>query len=250
MPFDVAMVRAALPGRRIEWFSEISSTMTIAAGMVREGCPSGSVAGADEQTAGIGRHGHSWDSKADAGLYVSIVLRLPVDVGALPVVMLALGLAARQAITKVSGIAADLRWPNDVMIDGKKCAGILAQFDSGAVIAGIGINVKHADFPAEIAPLATSLLLAGASVAREELLIALLRAIDEACELLITHGTPAILAAFVRASSYAAGRRVRFEREGATIEGVTRGLDASGFLLVREDNGRESTIFAGGVRPV
>jgi len=249
MPFDVEMVRAAFPGRRIEWFASAPSTMTIAAQLAREGCAPGTVAGADEQSAGMGRHGHSWHSNAEAGLYVSIVLRLPVGSNALPVVMLALGLAAQEAIAEVSGLAADLRWPNDVMIGGKKCAGILAQLDGQAIVAGIGINVNHEEFPDGIAPLATSLRLAGASVAREDLLIELLRAIDDACEMMIERGTPAILEAFARASSYAAGRRVRFERDGAMIEGVTRGLDASGFLLVREDNGKETTIFAGGVRP-
>jgi BirA family biotin operon repressor/biotin-[acetyl-CoA-carboxylase] ligase len=250
MPFDLARVRAALPGRRIEWFAITPSTMTIAAQLVREGCASRTVVGADQQSAGIGRHGHSWHSNADAGLYVSIVLRLPVGANALPVVMLALGLAAQEAIAKVSGMAADLRWPNDVMIGGRKCAGILAQLDSGAIVAGIGINVNHAEFPEEIASLATSLRLAGAIVAREDLLIALLRAIDDACEMLIAQGPPAILEAFSRASSYASGRRVRFEHDGATMEGITRGLDSAGFLLVRDDNGKDTTIFAGGVRPI
>lgn len=249
MPFDLERVRAAWPGRRIEWFASTASTMTIAAQLVLGGCASGTVVGADEQSAGIGRHGHSWHSNADAGLYVSIVLRLPMGANALPVVMLALGLAAQEAIAKTSGIAADLRWPNDVMIGGKKCAGILAQLEDGAIVAGIGINVNHEEFPEEIAPLATSLRLAGAYVEREDLLVALLRAIDDACEMLIAQGTPAILEAFTRASSYASGRRVRFERDGAMIEGVTRGLDASGFLLVRDDNGKDTTIFAGGVRP-
>ena len=249
MPFDIDRVREALPGRRVEWFASVPSTMTIAAQLVRENCASGTLVGADEQSAGIGRHGHSWHSNADAGLYVSVVLRLPVGSNALPVVMLALGLAAQEAIASVSGLAADLRWPNDVMIGGQKCAGILAQLESGAIIAGIGINVNHSQFPDDIAPLATSLRLAGATVAREELLIALLKSIDDACEMMIERGTPAILEAFLRASSYAAGRRVQFERDGEMIEGVTRGLDSSGFLLVREDSGRETTIFAGGVRP-
>lgn len=250
MPFDLTRVRAALPGRRIEWFSRTESTMMTASQFAREGCASGTVAGADEQSAGIGRHGHAWHSSAGDGLYVSIVLRLPVSADSLPVMMLALGLAAQEAIAKTSGIAADLRWPNDVIIDGKKCAGILAQIEDGAIVAGIGINVNHVQFPEDLADLATSLRLAGAIVSREDLLIALLRAIDDACQMMVECGSAAILEAFARASSYAAGRRVRFERDGAMIEGVTCGLDRSGFLLVREDNGKETTIFAGGVRPV
>ncbi len=83
--------------------------------------------------------------------------------------MLALGLATR-AIADITSLAPDLRWPNDVLLGEKKCAGILAQMEGDAVIAGIGINVSHASFPPEIAPLATSLTMAGASMSREEVL--------------------------------------------------------------------------------
>ncbi len=83
----------------------------------------------------------------DAGLYVSIVLRLALGPESLPLVMLALGLATRDAIADVTGLAPDLRWPNDVLLGEKKCAGILAQMEGDAVIAGIGINVGHSSFP-------------------------------------------------------------------------------------------------------
>jgi BirA family biotin operon repressor/biotin-[acetyl-CoA-carboxylase] ligase len=209
------------------------------------------VIGADGQVAGIGRHGHTWHSEAEAGLYVSIVLRLNVDANMLPVVMLSLGLAAQEAIAQTTGLAADLRWPNDVMINGKKCAGILAMLEGAAVIVGIGINVNHTIFPADVASLATSLRLEGKrDVSREDLLVALLQAIDVFTKILTDHGTRAILDMFTHASSYAQGRRVRVEQNGEMIVGTTCGLDASGFLVVRDDNGKETTILAGGVRPV
>jgi BirA family transcriptional regulator, biotin operon repressor / biotin---[acetyl-CoA-carboxylase] ligase len=245
MSFDMSH----FPDRRIEWYASIGSTMTRATELARGGCAAGTVVGADEQTAGVGRQGHRWHSETETGLYASIVLRVPVGANNLPLVMLMLGLAAREAIVEVSGLAADLRWPNDVLIRGKKCAGILAQLEGDAIIAGIGMNVGHTSFPEEIAPLATSLRLEGARVKREDLLAALLDAIDEHSKILIEQGAGAILRMFMRASSYAEGRRVRVEIDGATIEGITCGLDASGFLRVREDNGKETTILAGGVRP-
>jgi BirA family biotin operon repressor/biotin-[acetyl-CoA-carboxylase] ligase len=251
MPVDLQWVRERLPGRRIEWFSSIDSTMNAAAQLAREGCAWGTVVGADEQTAGIGRHGHSWHSEPQAGLYVSLVLRLPLGAEALPLVMLALGLATQQAIAQVTGLAADLRWPNDVLLGGRKCAGILAQLEGGVVIAGLGINVTHTRFPPEIADLATSLVLEGAAaVSREDLLLALIRAVDDCCRILTKDGAAAILDMFSRASSYAQGRRVRIEQQGAILEGVTCGLDPSGFLRLREENGKETTVLAGGVRPV
>jgi BirA family biotin operon repressor/biotin-[acetyl-CoA-carboxylase] ligase len=251
MPFDLQRVREQLPSRRIEWFESIDSTMNAAARLAREGCAPGTVVGADEQTAGVGRHGHSWHSEAGAGLYVSLVLRPPLGAEALPLVMLALGLATREAIAQVTGLAADLRWPNDVLLGGRKCAGILAQLEGGVVIAGIGCNVSHARFPPEIEELATSLRLEGAAaVSREDLLVALIRGVDDCCRILTTEGAAAILKMFNHASSYAQGRRVRVEQEGAILEGITCGLDPSGFLRLREENGKETTILAGGVRPV
>lgn len=250
MPFDAASVRERLPGRQIHWFPSVNSTMTLAATLARDGCPSGAVVGADGQVAGIGRQGHAWHSEAEAGLYVSIVLRMPIGSYALPVTMLALGLAAQEAIAEVTGLAADLRWPNDVMLGEKKCAGILAQLESGAVVAGIGINVNHTAFPREIEPLATSLCLEGRrGVSREDLFVALVRAIDNFAKILAEQGPSVILDMFTRASSYANGRRVRVEQSGVLIEGVTCGLDPGGFLVIREDSGKQTTILTGGVRP-
>jgi len=244
MPFD-------LPGRAVHWFPSIDSTMTVAAQLAREGCPSGTVVVADQQTAGMGRHGRSWHSEPGVGLYVSLVLRLELGSEAIPLVMLALGIGTQQAIAEVSGLAPDLRWPNDVLIHEKKCAGILANAEGDAIIAGIGINVSHAGFPPDLAPLATSLRLAGApEVSREELLAALVRSIDDTCRILVQQGPAVICEMFTHASSYARGRRVRVELDDGVIEGVTRGLTPSGFLVIRQDNGTETVILAGGVRPV
>jgi len=243
-------MKCDLPGRRVEWFPSLDSTMPVAARLAREGCASGTVVGADEQTAGIGRAGHSWHSEPDAGLYVSIVLRLALGPESLPLVMLALGLATRDAIADVTGLAPDLRWPNDVLLGEKKCAGILAQMEGDAVIAGIGINVNHASFPPEIAPLATSLMLAGASVSRQELLGPLVDSVDASCSVLKQRGPEAICKAFGLASTYVHGRRVRVDQDGLVLEGVTRGLEPCGFLLLRQDNGTVTKILAGGVRPI
>ena len=255
MPFNVDNVRARLPGRRIEWFSSVDSTMITAARLAGSGCASGTLVGAEQQAAGMGRQGRAWHSEPGAGLYVSFILRPPVVAGRIPLLMLALALAAREAIVATTGFEPDLRWPNDVLLGGKKCAGILAQMDAaGVVIAGIGMNVEHTRFPPELACIATSLLLEGAHTTREDLLAALAPAVDEFTALAATNPI-AILDCFTRASSYVQGRRVRADQDsagqgGATLAGVTCGLDSSGFLRLRQDNGVEVTIMAGGVRPV
>jgi BirA family biotin operon repressor/biotin-[acetyl-CoA-carboxylase] ligase len=158
-----------------------------------------------------------------------------------PVVMLSLGLAIRQAIG-----CGDIRWPNDVLLNGKKCAGVLAQLEGDTIIAGIGINVSQTGFPEDLDTPATSLLLEGATVSREDLLVALVECVDRYTRL----NADEILRQFTNASSYASGKRVRVETGITFLEGVTCGLDPAGFLKVREDNGTETTILAGGVRPV
>ena len=235
--FDLDWVRQRLPGRQVEWFATLDSTMTEAARLARAGCASGTVVVVDQQTAGMGRQGHSWHSEAGAGLYVSMVLRVPPN----PLLMLAIGLAAQKAI----GMGSDLRWPNDVLLGGRKCAGVLANSEAGAVIAGIGINVAHAGFPAELAKMATSLRLHGSSVTREQLLVDLVQQVEAFAAL----DAESIRTRFLESSSYAQGLRVRVEGEGRTIEGLTQGLNPAGFLIVREDNGKDTTILAGGVRP-
>jgi BirA family biotin operon repressor/biotin-[acetyl-CoA-carboxylase] ligase len=248
MPFDVVSVRARLPGRRIDWYSVIGSTMSVAGQLAREGVPSGTVVVADEQTAGVGRLGRKWDSQPDSGLYASIILRLAVEGASLPLTMLALGLAAKESIEALTDISPDLRWPNDVLIGGYKCAGILALWENDAIIAGIGVNVSQTSFPPNLETPATSLLLRGAKVRREDLLVQLLESTDRWTEMLTRHPEE-ILRRFAEASSYANGRRVRIDQPGRTLEGVTCGLDSSGFLLVREASGAQITILAGGVRP-
>jgi BirA family biotin operon repressor/biotin-[acetyl-CoA-carboxylase] ligase len=248
MSFHAEEVRSKLPARRVEWYPVVGSTMTVAAELAREGCPSGTVVGADEQTAGIGRLGRSWNSQPDAGLYVSLVLRVSLAAESIPLVMLALGLAAKEAIEALTDLHPDLRWPNDLLIEERKCAGILSQWEGSAIIAGIGINVNQSAFPEGLDTPATSLRLCGERVRREDLLIELVNAVDPSIDVLHRHPAE-ILRRFTAASSYANGRRVRVEQQGRTLEGVTCGLDPSGFLILREESGARTTILAGGVRP-
>jgi BirA family transcriptional regulator, biotin operon repressor / biotin---[acetyl-CoA-carboxylase] ligase len=231
---NIDSLRGALPERRIDYYPSIDSTMHAAASL-----PLGSVVIAGEQTAGQGRHGHTWHSAADAGIYCSIVL------DPAPALTLAIGLATVEAIAESTGIACDLRWPNDVMLDGKKCAGILVQLVEGKAIAGIGINVNHTEFPPDLAGEARSLRMHAHPATPHPLplapiLTALIPAVDRYAALPLDQ----ILDLFANASSYVSGRRVVVNE----IQGVTAGLDPAGFLKVRQDDGTVTLILAGGVR--
>jgi BirA family biotin operon repressor/biotin-[acetyl-CoA-carboxylase] ligase len=143
-----------------------------------------------------------------------------------------------------------LRWPNDVLLQSKKCAGILTQLESSAIIAGIGINVNHTVFPGKLSGLATSLRIEGGrTYSRERLLVELAASIDNYCRLLERDGREPVLRMFSLASSFVYGRRVEVDLGDSTLNGTTAGLNNSGFLILREDDGRESVILAGGVRP-
>ncbi len=250
MPIDLPWLQSRLPERRMEWHDVIGSTMTEAGRLAAEGAPSGTVVGAEEQTAGQGRHGRRWHSEPGSGLYVSVVLRRSLAPATVPVITLALGLAAQEAILKSTNLACDLRWPNDVLIQSKKCAGILTVLEGSAIIAGIGINVNHSSFPVELGAIATSLRIASGRVqSRERLLVELLMSIDAYCDLLETEGRGPVIEMFARASSYVSGRRVCVDLDGSELHGTTAGLNDSGFLMLQRDDGTSSVIVAGGVRP-
>ena len=194
MPLDVEQIRWRLPQRDVVWFDRIDSTMPEAARLAAAGAPAGTLVLAEEQTAGQGRHGRSWYSERGSGLYVSIVLRPAVEADSMPVLTLALGLAAQEAIASVTGVLCEMRWPNDLLAHGRKCAGILCQTADSAVVAGIGINVNHDVFPAELSELATSLrMMTGRLHSREDLLIELAASADKYCKLLEERGADQVL---------------------------------------------------------
>jgi BirA family biotin operon repressor/biotin-[acetyl-CoA-carboxylase] ligase len=220
------------PERRILRFPSVDSTQRLAAAE-----PLGTVVLADEQTSGQGRHGHTWHSEPGAGIYCSIVL------APTPLLTLALGVATIDAIAQSTGITCDLRWPNDLMLANRKCAGILVQLIDGRAIAGIGINVNHTSFPPELE--ATSLRIHSHRVVdRESILEALLPAIDSVTQ----EDAETILRLFAHASSYVAGRRVTVDQPGGLITGTTAGMNSEGHLIVRKDDGTDTLILAGGVR--
>lgn len=250
MPLQIEEIRATYPLRPIHYFPIIDSTMAEATRSIEAGESDGAIIIAEEQTAGIGRLGRAWHSEADVGTYCSFILNLPVPAETIPVLTLTFGLATAEAIEKAAGVSCDLRWPNDVLINHKKTAGILIQLHNHTVIAGIGINVNHTSLPEGLRTPATSLRIeSGQPQSREQVLIELIRAVDGFCKMLLEQGPSTILTAFSRKSSFVMNRRVVIE-EGPTVQrGTTAGLDSRGFLLLREDSGAVKTIYAGGVRP-
>jgi BirA family biotin operon repressor/biotin-[acetyl-CoA-carboxylase] ligase len=233
------------------WLRSTESTMRDAAKLAARDEPHGTVVVAEEQTAGIGRHGHTWHSAAGGGLYLSIILRLSLPPDALPVLTMALGLAAQCAVEEVCGIRCDIRWPNDLLLGEKKLAGVMVQAaDRGALIAGIGLNVNQSAFPEDLHAIATSLRLeTGREHSKEELLDGVVAGSLKYAALLRDIGKSQILKEFEGRSSYARGKAVAVDDGRRVFAGVTAGLDENGFLMVETPSGME-TVMAGGVRAV
>ena len=172
------------------------------------------------------------------------------------VLALAAGLAVRAAIEQVNPrVSPDLKWPDDVLLAGKKVCGILTEMNSEAtrvryVVMGIGINVNHASFPKELGNHATSLrMITGSEWSRVELAVALLKSLDQEYRQLTrtTDARKSILRRFAQQSSWVRGKRVRVEENGSRIEGITAGLDDRGFLQVSTVQGIQ-TVLSGTVR--
>ena len=248
------LLRGTIFETHLHHFYKIGSTNTAAMWAAAEGAPEGSVLVAEEQTAGRGRGANTWQSPRSTGIYCSVVLRPALAPSQVLILSLAGGLAVQAAIRQIdSRVAADLKWPNDVLIDGKKVCGILTEMNAEAtrvrhIVMGVGINVNQASFPQELA--ATSLrLVTGREWSRVELLAALLKSLDREYRELTQdrEAREAIVRRFAENSSWARGKRVRIEENGSSCEGITEGLDAGGFLLVRTANGLQ-TVLSGTVR--
>jgi BirA family transcriptional regulator, biotin operon repressor / biotin---[acetyl-CoA-carboxylase] ligase len=231
------------------------STNSDALAAARSAAPHGSVYFADEQTAGRGRGDHSWHSAAGEGLYVSVLLRPQLSAARLPLLPLAAGLAAAEAIRTVSGLSVDLRWPNDLLIGPRKIGGILVEANISSkglphavVVVGIGINVHQRAFPTGLATPATSLDLAsGERISRQTLLVVLLKSLErETSALSDSDAAKTIRERMEKNSTWIRGRSVRVHGPQA-CEGVTAGLDENGFLRVATAAG-VVTVQTGGLR--
>ena len=223
--------------------------MTEASKLLSTGSPHGTIVLADEQTAGVGRLGRIMGVAGGWGVYCSVLLKLPLPPASAPIGSLLIGLATANAIEHLTNLRSDLRWPNNVLINERKAAGILTQLVDKTMIAGIGINVNNLSFDPDLRTPATSLRLEcnGRLQSREGLVAHLLESLDAQCALLATEGVDSVLRTFNLVSSYAKGRRVVVEESGK--RGVTAGLDEHGFLMVRYEDGQLAHLVAGGVRP-
>ena len=233
-------------------FDTLESTNTEALNQARNGAAEGLCVTAREQTAGRGRYGRSWISGKDAGLFLSVVLRPKIEPIYFPLITLMSGVVVHDALAEL-GVQSDIKWVNDIHVDGKKICGILAETtdtnDGVAVIVGIGINMNSESFPPYLAASSTSVAEElGHAIGRDELIDALTRLLEKFYGILIGENGPTeIVEHWRKRSSYFEGKSVRAVMERETIFGTTAGLEPNGALRVAKSDGTIAIIQAGDV---
>jgi BirA family biotin operon repressor/biotin-[acetyl-CoA-carboxylase] ligase len=246
-------LKGSLFGKRIYHFFKTDSTNRVALELGHAGEPEGAVVLAEEQTAGRGRAGRVWHSDRAVGIYVTVLLRPRLAPVQAPLLTMMAGLSARSAVQAVTGLTADLKWPNDLLLNGKKTGGILTEMHAEPgqirfVIVGIGLNVNQEKLPGALADTATSLRVeTGKTQSRMELLVRLLREFENDYNRFLREGVESVVARFEEVSTYAKGKRVRVTNGMESYVGTTAGLGPEGLLQVERDDGKVMTVIAGDV---
>lgn len=246
-------IRTRWAGRPLRFYDELSSTNLQAKLDAENGAEQGTLIVADMQTAGRGRRGRTWSSPAGMNVYFTLILKPDFQVELASMVTLVMGLAVAEGIHKTCGVEARIKWPNDIVIGGKKVCGMLAEMSTERdfihyVVMGVGINVRRQEFVPEIADRATCLEQeCGRPVPRAELIANVMEAFEEYYDIFRRDGS---LAAFLdRYNSLLAGvgGEVRVLDPKGEFQGVSRGVNSTGELLVEREDGTVEAVYAGEV---
>jgi len=238
-------------GKKVVHLDTTESTNSYAASILADGIAEGTVVIAEEQTAGRGRSGRVWSSEKGQNLTFSIILKPKVPPASIGVISLYAALGVAEAVRDITGMPADCKWPNDVLLSGRKLCGILsdASIEGGtlsSVVLGIGLNVNQTEFPPEIRPTPTSLRLAtGRWFDRVNVLSSVLERLESRYEDLQSQRFDAIIRAWESMASMMGGE-IRIATHDGVLAGIARGIAEDGGLIVRT-NGTDRKILAGDI---
>ncbi len=241
-------------GKIIHYFHTLDSTNTKAYELAVGGAEEGEVVIAESQTKGKGRLGRIWFSPPYVNLYLSIILRPNIPPHQASLITLLAAVATAKAIEVCSDLRPSIKWPNDILLDGRKVAGLLNEIQSETdrihfVILGIGVNlnVDGESFPKEIRSLATSIKRErGRPISRKDFLSVLLHQLEDGYTLFLKEGGEPILKAW-KERAQLEGKTVKVTSFGETLSGIAVGLDSDGALLLKMEDGRQKRILAGDV---
>ena len=228
-------------GKTGYYYDVLDSTNKKAKELAEAGGPHGMIVVAGAQEAGLGRRGRSWSSEAGQGIYMSFVLRPEIEADKASMLTLVTALAVEKAIyslTKYSDVTPFIKWPNDIVIRGKKVCGILTEMTMkdnqvDYIVVGIGVNVHNREFPADIANIATSLELeVGHAFARERLVELIMMQFEKYYALFMQEQNLSLLLEEYQQVSANKGRKVTVLDPAGQYEGIARGITNKGELIV------------------
>lgn len=240
-------------GRKVYFYEEIDSTNTQAKRLAEDGAPSGTLVVSECQTRGKGRRGRSWESPKGEAIYMTLMLRPRIRPERASMLTLVMGLSVVQAIRNVQKVETCIKWPNDVVLDKKKLAGILTEMSAQMdyieyLVIGIGINANMKEFPEELADKATSLLLElGHPVNRAELVAECMRCFEENYGIFEETQDLSGLTEEYQKVLVNLNQPVRVLEPGREHSGVARGINEKGELLVELEDGTVETVYSGEV---
>lgn len=247
----LSQMDTAWAGRNIRYFPITDSTNTRARALAEEGAPHGTLVIAEEQTGGKGRRGRNWSSPAGTAVYMTILLRPVIAPQNASMLTLVMALAVEEGIRRVSGLDTMIKWPNDVVAEGKKLCGILTEMSADMdgiryVVIGAGINANQEAFPEELAAASSLRILKGKKVERSVLIAETMKAFEKYYEIFVRTQDMSGLKEVYERRLANMGRQVRV-LDSQPWMGTARGIDRSGELLVEDGEGRVHTVLSGEV---
>ncbi|TVY11647.1 biotin--[acetyl-CoA-carboxylase] ligase [Paenibacillus cremeus] len=255
---DIARLLAGLQterfGKTVKYYDQVDSTQTIAHALVQEGAAEGTLVIAEQQTAGRGRMGRKWHSPKGKGLWMSLILKPNLPLQLTPQLTLLFAVALCRTIRNVCSVEAGIKWPNDLLIHGRKISGILLESSAEDerlqhVVAGVGIsvNLEKEDYPSELLSIATSLAIeAGHPIDRVELLCRFLLELEQLYGLYQEKGFGAIKLLW-ELLTVSLNRPIRCQTAQGVVEGISESIDDSGALMVRLPDGTLHRLYSGDV---
>jgi len=238
----------------IHHFDSLPSTNDLAKELGSKDAAEGSLVVAESQTKGRGRLGREWDSPPAAGLYVSLLLRPLLPPTEMPQITLTAAVAVVRALRRSAGLTPGIKWPNDLLVDGKKLGGILTEMETESdrirhLVVGLGLNINNREFPPPLNLTATSLVLAtGSSISRREILQAWLEEFEALYDLFLNRDFEAILDEW-RSYNVTLGQTVTVRQGPKEISGLALDVAGDGALLLRQETGEVIRVTSGEIAP-
>lgn len=248
-----SQIEDGLAGSHLEYHEELDSTNNRAKRLGEEGAPDGTLVTADYQTAGKGRRGRGWVSERGTGIWMSLLLRPGIPPSSASMLTLVAAMAVVTGIQEATGLDTGIKWPNDIVMNGKKICGILTEMSAELdnihyVVIGIGINANIREFPEEIREKATSLYLeSGRIIVRSQLIAAVMKAMNQYYRRFLEIGDLSGLKEEYEEHLVNKGKEVLVLASSGEYQGVSLGIDKTGELLVQLKDGTVNHVVSGEV---